>query len=115
MTKKQPEPETEVVELDRPETVGDLTLAEAREIKALTALVMHYDREAQRLNEELTRARQTLQVVQNQRVAYARDVVRGHGIDVGDGSYTLDEEEGIIQKTARRVAVDRPTLTAVDA
>ena len=36
MTKKQPETETEVVELDRSETVGDLTLAEAREIKALT-------------------------------------------------------------------------------
>ena len=108
----QPEPDEAVTDLDEPITVGELTLAEAKEIKALTALVLHYDRETQRLTDELARARQTLTAVQNQRVAYARQVVRDHGIDVDAGSFTLDEDEGIIQQTSVRVS--RPALAAVE-
>jgi hypothetical protein len=111
----QPIPETTTEELPEPLTVGELTLAEAREIKALTGLIMHYDREVARLTDDLARAKQTLQVVTNQRVQYARGVVAEHGIDVEAGSFTLDEEQGVIIQTSRRVPADRPALAALDS
>jgi hypothetical protein len=77
--------------LDRPEKVGDISVAEAAEIKALNKLIGQ-------LSEDAQKAQYLLQLAQSQRSNFLAQLVTGRGLSLSD-LYSVNDDSGQILRT----------------
>jgi hypothetical protein len=79
------------VQLDEPETVAEMTAAEARELATLSALIT-------RLTDDAQHAQRILNVATNQRMSFLRAVIGGKSLPLSD-LYNINDETGAIVRT----------------
>jgi hypothetical protein len=91
------------VQLDEPETVAEMTAAEARELAALGALIS-------RLADDAQHAQRVLNVATNQRMAFLRSVIGGRDLPLSD-LYNINDETGAILRT--HTLISPPNLSAL--
>ena len=82
--------------LPQPQRVGEISAAEAQEIKTINALIAAIEADAVKASQLHRMARNNLQ-------QYLKQLLEDRGLDTGD-TYNIDDESGVIMRTHERVA-----------
>jgi hypothetical protein len=94
-------------QLPQPVPVGEITLSEAREIKALNELQVM-------LQADAAKASRVVKVAHAHRREFMKGILYSRDLDTSD-IYTIDDEAGVISKTHERADVDPAEPGAVPA
>ena len=95
-------------QLNPPEPVGELKVAEATEMKALNKLV---DRAA----EDAQHAARMHAAAQGHLTSFIRELVTSRGFDIKTGNYSVDPDSGQILKTGEMAQTEPAPLEVVGA
>lgn len=91
--------------LARPEHAGDITAAEALEIRARNELI-------KQLDEDVQRASRLVNVVRNEKFSFVDRLLVRYGLDPKN-QYSIDDASGAISLVARTIAA-QPEIVATE-